>query len=194
MRKEILQLKKIAENKTILICEDDIAVLEELKSILSMFFDRVLVAKDGQEGLNIYNDNSMDISLIVTDINMPYLNGLDMLEKIKNINNDQKCLVLSAHDDLKYVLQIIELGVNQFMPKPYDVDDMLIKIFKILENLAFEDTIRNKHESMVSLVKTLEIFLLDENFDREGFKEVIEKNKNDLGITDRESDFTIDMW
>ncbi len=193
MKQELLKLKEIAENKTVLVCEDDENVLEEVSEVLSMFFDNVLVARDGNEGHELYKSND-DISLVVTDINMPNLNGLEMLSLIKDINKDQKCLVLSAHDDLEYVLRIIELGVNQFIPKPYDIDDMLVKIFHIMENYMLEDTIKKQYQDMVSLVKTMEIFLLDENFDRESFKELISKNKAKLGIEEKNSDFKIDMW
>ena len=193
MKEEILKLKKIAKDKTILICEDDNDVLEELESIFSMFFKNVLIAKDGQEGLELYQKNK-SIAVIITDINMPNLNGLDMMAKIKEIKDNQKGLVLSAHDDLKYVLQIVELGINQFIPKPYDIDDMLIKVFHILENVLLEEIIESQKEEMVSLVKTLEIFLLDEDFDKKAFKTIIKDTKEKLGISKDEGDFTIDMW
>ena len=194
MNIEVEKLKGIAEELTVLICEDDMSVVEELQDIMSMFFAKVLVAYDGAEGLEIYKQNQDNIELIITDINMPNMNGLEMMSEIKKLDYTQKCLVLSAHDDLEYVLQIIELGINQFIPKPYDVDDLISKIFAILEKLLLEQTIKDKQDSMVALIKTLEVFLLDEEFDRESFKTIIESSKKEIGIESKSSDFSMDLW
>jgi len=158
-----------------------------------MFFKNILIAKDGKEGLELYKKNK-NIALVVSDINMPNLNGLEMIAEIKKIKDNQKCLVLSAHNDLKYVLQIVELGIDQFIPKPYNIDDMLIKVFYILENILLINTIESRTEGMISLIKTLEVFLLEDQFDREVFKAIVKRNKEKLGISKGEGDFTIDMW
>lgn len=194
MNIEVDKLREIAGDLTVLICEDDMNVLEELEDIMSMFFEKVLVAHDGAEGLEIYKQHQDDIELIITDINMPNMNGLEMMAEVKKIDDSQKSLVLSAHDDLEYVLQIIELGINQFIPKPYDVDDLVSKIFAILEKLMLEQTIKDKQDSMVALIKTLEVFLLDEEFDREAFKKIIESSKEEIGIESNSSDFSMDLW
>ncbi len=155
MKKGILELKKIAANRKVLIVEDDIVLNAELSNTLEMFFGEVIVAYDGEEGLKLYKEID-DIALVLSDINMPKMDGLSMLTHIKSINKDQICLVLSAYSDLKYVLQIIDLGINQFILKPYDLDNFLLKLTTILEAIDLKDNISSQRQEIDVLNITLQ--------------------------------------
>jgi DNA-binding response OmpR family regulator len=92
--------------------------------ILKNFFKKVISAKDGEEALTLYKKESK-IDLIVTDIQMPNINGVEMIDEIYKINPQQSIIVLSAHDDSQYLLPLINLGIDHFIKKPVDYQELL---------------------------------------------------------------------
>ena len=122
----IKELKEKAKSVTLLYVEDN----EQLKDIkLDMFndiFQKVVYAKDGYEGLMKYQEESFD--LIITDINMPGMNGLDMIEKIQKINPDQEVIVISAYAEIEYLSKLSKLNIACFLTKPVDIKKMVSKI------------------------------------------------------------------
>ncbi len=124
----IKELKEKTKSVTLLYVEDN----EQLKDIkLEMFsdiFQKVVYAKDGYEGLMKYQEESFD--LIITDINMPGMNGLDMIEKIQKINPSQEVIVLSAYAEVEYLSKLSKLNIACFLTKPVDIKKMMSKIYE----------------------------------------------------------------
>jgi len=122
----IKELKEKTKSVTLLYVEDN----EQLKNIkLEMFndiFQKVVYAKDGYEGLIKYQEESFD--LIITDINMPGMNGLDMIEKIQKINPSQEVIILSAYAEIEYLSKLSKLNISCFLTKPVDIKKMVTKI------------------------------------------------------------------
>jgi len=122
----IKRLQEKTKDLTLLYVEDN----EQLKDVkLSMFneiFKRVVYAKDGFEGLIKYQEENFD--LIITDINMPVLNGLDMVEKIQKINPSQEVIVLSAYSEIEYLTKLAKLNIACFLTKPVDMKKLMGKI------------------------------------------------------------------
>jgi YesN/AraC family two-component response regulator len=193
MIKKILQLKKITEQRTILIVEDDKDLQNELKEIYEDFFLRVLTADNGREGLEKYIYENGSIDLVLSDINMPEMNGLEMCKEIKQIDQEQNIIILSAHSDLKYVLEIIELNIDKFILKPFDLDKLMIKTKDVLEKSNLISELEKKNYQMISLIKSLEFFI-NENSDIETLKGLIEHNKKELKIVEHEDDFKIEIY
>ena len=123
---DIKRLKESTQDMSLLYVEDNV----QLKNIkLEMFndiFKKVVYAKDGFEGLHKYQEESFD--LIITDINMPILNGLDMIEKIQKINPSQEVIILSAYAEIEYLSKLAKLNIACFLTKPVDIKKMLDKI------------------------------------------------------------------
>jgi len=86
--------------------------------VLQKFFKTIIIAIDGEDGFTKFQENQIDI--IITDINMPKLNGIEMIEKIRTINQDVSIVVLSAHDDTKYLTESIKYQVQGYLFKPVD--------------------------------------------------------------------------
>ena len=124
--KEILQYTK---NLSILFVEDHAELRENTTEILKSFFNVVDSAEDGIIALkkykNYYNDNSSHYDIVLSDIQMPNLNGVELTSKLYNINPSQLLIILSAHDDSKYLMPLINLGIEQFIKKPIDYQELL---------------------------------------------------------------------
>ena len=115
MQNKIVTLQKIK----ILFVEDEKELRDIISDTLTKLQANFLTAINGEDGLKVFQNNS-DIDLIVTDINMPLMNGLDMIEKIRENNKDFPIVVMSAHTETEYIKKAKELGVSEYLLKPFD--------------------------------------------------------------------------
>ncbi|MBN2248716.1 MAG: response regulator [Campylobacterales bacterium] len=100
-------------------------------------FGRVITADSGKEGFSCYinehSDTGCYFDLVITDIQMPQINGIHMIESIYKINPDQKTLILSAYQNEEYLIPLINLTVNGFIKKPLMLDEILCQLHKIFK-------------------------------------------------------------
>ena len=94
-------LQKYTANLKILYVEDDLIVATKTKKLLSHFFKTIDVEVNGLAGWKRYQKNDYDI--VITDIRMPELNGIEMCRKILQINEEQHIIVTSAHNEADYL-------------------------------------------------------------------------------------------
>lgn len=106
------------EQLTILIVDDDKTTTSILDHMLRSYADTILTASDGIEGLALYQKYHPDI--ILSDINMPRMNGLEMAEEIRRTDEDVKIAIFTDFEKRDILLRAIELGVNQFFSKPFE--------------------------------------------------------------------------
>jgi len=142
-------IKKVYENSqnlNILYVEDDLNLNQETFDIFEDLFNTVDSALDGKEGfekyIKFYQDNKSYYDIIITDINMPKLNGIELIKKIQEINQNQEFIVISAHNDSDKLMNLIDLGVNHFILKPISYNkliDTLFKVSSLLENKKIEE-------------------------------------------------------
>jgi len=130
--------KKLLNRLKILYVEDDDVVRGELETLLVDFFDKVYVAKDGQEGLNTYLENKNDIDVILTDINMPKLSGIDMVKQIRENSPKIPVFLVTAHSDIEFLAEAIKLKVQEYLIKPIDVRHLL-NVLNELANVLYQD-------------------------------------------------------
>jgi diguanylate cyclase (GGDEF)-like protein len=116
---------------TLLYVEDDEYIQEQMYMLLEDDFKEVYQAYNGEEGLEIYKSKNPDI--VITDINMPKMDGLSMAKYIKEIDKEQPIIVLSAYDDRDTLFNALNVGINYFTPKPLDIDDLNDKISQVVE-------------------------------------------------------------
>ncbi|GAB6073370.1 EAL domain-containing protein [Nautilia lithotrophica] len=133
---DLQKVMKFTKNFNVLYVEDNKDALEETKLIFEKFFRNVITAKDGLEGLEKFNSNQID--LIITDINMPKLNGLEMIKKIKEKSPNINTLVVSAYNETEYFIEAIKLGVDGFILKPFEIDQFVEILKKITHNLLLK--------------------------------------------------------
>ncbi len=126
-------MKEILKESIILYVEDNKDLREKVKSLLNLIFKKVLIAEDGEKGLELYFKNKNNIDVIVSDINMPNLNGIDLLKSIRKENKEIPFILSSAYTETEYLLESIKYNVSEYIPKPIDIKDMLSKIANLCE-------------------------------------------------------------
>lgn len=115
----------------VLYVEDEIAVQNQTKMILDDFVKKVHIANDGEEGLEIALRENIDV--IVTDIMMPNLNGIDMLKKLKHEHKkDIPAIITTAFTETEYLMEAIKLKVDGFITKPINIKDLINTIYNII--------------------------------------------------------------
>ncbi|HHS6903999.1 TPA: butyrate response regulator transcription factor BumR, partial [Campylobacter jejuni] len=112
--------------------EDEIKTRESLINVLSERFSKVIGAQNGDEGLKKFKKFKPD--LVITDIAMPIMDGLDMAREIKEISDDVPIVVLSAYSEKERLLRSIDIGIDKYLIKPVDIEEL----FKVLDCLVGE--------------------------------------------------------
>ncbi|MCW9026416.1 MAG: response regulator, partial [Thiovulaceae bacterium] len=121
----------ILKNFTILYVEDDAMVRKSALEYLNRISKKVLEAKDGKEAIKIWKQEKPDI--IITDISMPKLNGLDMASYIRTHDKNVQIIVATAHSDVEYLMQAVELQLVKYIIKPITKEKLLDALEKSME-------------------------------------------------------------
>ena len=135
----IIEMRELAKTMAVLYVEDDLNIRNEVSKILNKIFENVDVATNGDEGLTLYSQSKYDI--VITDIEMPIKNGIEMIQQIKDINKKQVVAVLSAYDNPKYLLKLINHGIDMFMMKPLDLNEFFETMQKLIKNKFDSDKV-----------------------------------------------------
>lgn len=146
---------------TALYVEDEEAIRSAIGGLLKTFFKDFIVATNGIEGLTAFKENQDIIDVVITDINMPKMNGLDMLDKIKELSPFIPMLITTAHNDANFLHRAIDIGVTGYINKPIDVRKLLDVIKKnilpIIEKKRLEEEIEHQREKELQNAKFLAI-------------------------------------
>ena len=118
--------------ETILIVDDEAIILDVSKQILENLGYRVLTAKSGQDALNIYSSQHREIDLVILDMIMPEMGGGETFDRLKAINPGVKAMLSSGYSLSGEAKAIMDRGMNEFIQKPFRIDDLSQKIRKVL--------------------------------------------------------------
>ena len=140
-----------AKNLTILFVEDDESTRIELINFLGTFFPKIISAKDGKEAWEKFNHNRID--LVVTDITLPHINGLELISMIREQNATIPLLILSAHTESKYFLESIKYGVDGYLMKPFDLEQFLSVVSKVVYRLDMEQKFIEYNQNLERMVE-----------------------------------------
>lgn len=124
---------------TILYAEDDQVTRENYTFALKKYFYEVYTAKDGKEALIIYHEKKPDVVLL--DINMPHIDGLDVVKSIRAMDAQTQIIILTAHSDREKLLKAIPLGLAEYLIKPVRDDVFRDTMRKVVEQLKMKDVI-----------------------------------------------------
>ncbi|MDR4509484.1 MAG: sigma 54-interacting transcriptional regulator [Candidatus Brocadiaceae bacterium] len=159
----IQQLSEYAKDLRVLLVEDEDELRRELARYLSDFFEHVDVAQNGHEGLNKYSQMRPDI--IITDVRMPDIDGIEMVKRMKRIHNTQPFIVISAYSDSDILIEFINTGVDHFILKPIHEQKFLNALLNLCTEIVHKrmlDTYKANLEAIFRSVKDA-IIMVDKN-------------------------------
>jgi DNA-binding response OmpR family regulator len=148
-------LEEYGKKISVLFAEDDINISRELGDLLKDIFYYVDVVNNGEDAILKYNsyykENDKYYDLIITDIQMPKMNGIDLIKNIYQTTNTQKIIVLSAHNEPEYLIELLNIGITQFILKPINYDNFLDVIYKISKDIYEHKNKDMKKEKIIKL-------------------------------------------
>ena len=145
------KLIKFAQGLRVLYVEDNKEARESTLGLLENIFDNITTAVNGEDGLEKFKKGSFD--LILTDINMPKMNGMEMIDKIRETNKDVPILILSAYNESGYFIETIKQGVEGYLLKPIDLDQFLDMIKKAVEKIYLKKELEIYQNSLEKKVQ-----------------------------------------
>lgn len=150
----------IINKSTILYAEDENILREEVSNILQGFFQKVFIASNGEEALDIYEKKKKEIDILLTDINMPKMKGIELISQIRQKDRNLPILICTAFNEPLILIKAIKLGVNDYIIKPIQ----MITTLKVCDKIL---TIRKNElliEKQLKELEDLKSILEDENF------------------------------
>ena len=132
------------KNLKVLIVEDEIDLANLIKSSIKELFFKVVIAKDGLEAIKKFDSFKPDI--IISDIMMPNLNGLEMSKKIKEKNCETPIVILSAHSHKEMLLEAINLGISKYFIKPFDIEEFIEYLKELSKKINKNKSIKLKND------------------------------------------------
>jgi len=180
MQNAIDQLVAWSKDLTVLYVEDDLALREEVSLFLSDIFHQIDLAPNGEVGLEKLALTHYD--LVITDIRMPVMDGIEMIEKIRERDPKQPILVTSAHNESEYLIKLINLGIKYYITKPLQSDQILKVLYTIVERIYQEHALIQYKHDLESANEKLKHFsdLQSASLDKQGatlkaYKEALDK-------------------
>ena len=201
---EINYLKQLK----ILFVEDNQNAREMTAMIFEEIFATVIVAVDGIDAFEKFQQDSFD--MVISDINMPRMNGLELFKKIKEIDKNTPLVFLSAHNEDSYFLESIKIGVNGYLLKPIEINQLMDTLVRITQKYKY---IKQSQENLFLLQEYQEAVnqsSIVSKTDRKGIitfvndafceisqytkEELIGKNHNIVRHPDMEKSVFEDLW
>ncbi len=147
------EILRYTKHLSILFVEDHKELREDTSEIFKSFFNTVDIAEDGLVAFHKYNEyyaeNSKYYDIVLSDIQMPNMDGIELTSKLYSINPSQLLIILSAHDDTKYLLPLINLGIEQFIKKPIDFQVLLRVLLNSSKKIIQNSTADTKESSQI---------------------------------------------
>lgn len=151
---------------TVLYVEDEEMVRHSFQDVLNRHVENVLVATDGEEGLRLFKSEWVDV--VITDIRMKHMDGLDMIREIRSQDEQVNIIVTSAFTDVDYFTEAIELKVDHFVIKPFDLDRMREILREITERLKTREQLRQKELLLEQYKRVVDESAIVSKADKEG--------------------------
>ncbi|MEA3554224.1 MAG: response regulator [Campylobacterota bacterium] len=160
MNEDLKNIIAFSKTLRVLYVEDNEETRMQMGKLLVNFFNDITIAVDGKDGLEKFNKTKYDI--VISDINMPNMNGIDMISKIKETDQDVKVIIVSAHSEKKYLTGALELELVGYMFKPVNFSEFTKLITKAVSSIIKRDNITQntvKLEARVSeFTRLLDIY------------------------------------
>ncbi len=170
----------------VLLVEDEDVARKTLAFYLNTIFDEVVVAHDGQEGFSIIEDNFKEnktFDLVLTDLKMPNIDGMDMIEEILTIIPNQRFIIVSAHKNEEDLLKLINLRVLGYFVKPLNIDNMMEMLQKAKKEVLEDKKEVESNGDLITINKTYTYNLSnDKLYNEENIVKLSKKESDILGV------------
>ncbi len=164
-------MSDILKSLTVLFVEDEDKIRTSMGSAMEGIFAKVILAGNGDEGLKKFKKFNPDV--IVTDISMPIMDVLDMSKEIRDISKDTPIVILSAFSEKEKLLKAIEIGIDKYIIKPIDMEEL----FEAISVLAQDK------------ISTTNIVEIGGGYSFNKTKRVLVKNQEEIALTKKELAF-----
>lgn len=138
------ELKTILKDSSLLLVENDEKIMEKFSRLLGLYVKNIYQATSGIEALEIYKKNKP--SFIITDIEMPHMDGLEFLDILRKKNENVPAIITSAYSNKEYLLQSIKLQLSDYLIKPIDHNDLMLALERVAISLK-----KNSLQSVVEI-------------------------------------------
>jgi len=141
---------------SLLYVEDEALAREMVERMIARKFPHLKIhsAENGKQGVELYRKYRPEI--VITDINMPIMDGIRMAGEIKALKPDAMIIVMTAYSDTEYMLNAIELGISRYVLKPVDHNKLSAAIEKCLATIALEERVRKQNDFIRKLFRAIE--------------------------------------
>lgn len=123
----------ILKELTVLYVDDDKKACESLSYILNYYFKNTLIAYNGEEAMQLYNENNCH--LLIVDYDMPIMNGYEFLSKIRENDDDICAIIMSSYDDKIKLKKAIRLNLLEYIVKPYELDELKNILLRFIQHI-----------------------------------------------------------
>jgi YesN/AraC family two-component response regulator len=176
--KQLILDMRIISQMRILCVEDEPQALSQLSLSLESFCKELYCAKDGQEALDILDLHEVDV--VITDLRMPRVDGLELLEIVKKRYKDITVIIVSAHSESEYLLKAIRLRADGYILKPLNLQELFSLIIRNAGSKVLENELSNKN-LLLKVLQTIggkRVQIIEYIFNH------LDKEKNFLGTYD----------
>lgn len=126
----------MSDAQRILIVDDEENIRNLLQKVLSKAGYKIFLAEDGEAALNIIMKTNIDI--VITDIKMPKMNGIELMEKARSIDSEVEFIIMTAFATLETAINALKMGARDYITKPFDIEEVISSVKRISETLGSE--------------------------------------------------------
>lgn len=181
------------KNLNILFVEDDASIREPFSKVLETLFGKIFIANNGSDGLNLFNAHKNEINAVISDINMPILNGIDMMTSIhKEKDENLITIFISGYGDKEELHKALKLSADLYESKPVKINKIIKRIVRLYDSLELNTKIKEKSfeiESMLTVFNEISISISINN--KLNIIEQDERLSNFLGLKEEDNIISI---
>ncbi len=180
----------------ILFIEDEKAIRDNYVEFLKRYFKNVYEAEDGEVAYQVYKEKKPDI--LIVDINIPKLNGIELLKKIRKSDHKTKAIMLTAHSDTSYLLDAVGLKLTKYLIKPVTRAQLKEALNLVFEELREYDILPKKtlvlKDGFVWNYETRELFNKEEIILTDKEKKLLSLLVSNINKTFSYEDIIYELW
>jgi len=155
----------------VLYVEDSKTIRDQFSSILNKLFDNVAIAKNGKEAIDRFmksQTEGFEINIVISDINMPFMDGMELLEEIREIDPDVPFILTTAHTEADFLIKAIRFKATDYLVKPVNVKDLIQKAQIVCQERYHENIKKQSQDDLQQITNVINEVALVSKTDLKG--------------------------